>query len=67
MLFIRNTPKTKKKLTIKAGKAYKGGCKGKKRSVAMCRANKPNLKDRSFDGLRQIFDIMNRSKWVIKP
>lgn len=52
MLFIRNTPKTKKKLNIKAGKAYKGGCKRKKRSVAMCRANKHNLKDRSFDGVK---------------
>lgn len=52
MLFIRNTPKTKKKLNIKAGKAHKGGCKGKKRSVATCRANKPNLKDRSFDGVK---------------
>lgn len=64
---IRNTPKTKRKTEYKGWESlYKVDAKEKEK-CAMCRADNRNFKDRSFDGLRQIFDIMNRSKWVIKP
>ena len=52
MLCIRNTPKTKRKLNIKAGKAYTRWMQRKKEKCAMCRADNHNFKDRSFDGVK---------------
>lgn len=51
MLCIRNTPKTKRKLNIKAGKAYTRWMQRKKRSVP-CAEQTTAILDRSFDGVK---------------